>query len=75
MYTFATTQHDHTTQLRKVHIARLDTTKALCGYKDMMLNGGEEQTVAEVQRAVDCDPDGYLCGRCVKAFRKLTARA
>lgn len=72
-YNFATTQHDHTTQLRKVHIVREDDDewKTLCGYKDGMLNGGEQQTTAQITAAIKHDPDGFICARCIKAFRKL----
>lgn len=72
-YNFATTQHDHTTEIRKVHIAREneDTWKTLCGYRDGMLNGGEAQTPEQVKWSIEHDPDGYICARCAKAFAKL----
>ena len=74
-YNFATTHHDHTTQLRKVHIASEDGDKwvVLCGYKDGMLDGGEQQTTAQVTAAIKHDPDGFICARCVKAFEKSQA--
>lgn len=73
-YNFATTQHDHTTQLRKVHIAREDEAgcRTLCGYRDGMLDfGGESQSAAQVAWHIEHDPDGYVCARCAGAFLKL----
>jgi len=71
-YNFATTQHDHTTEMRKVHIVREDDDawKALCGYRDMMLNGGEAQTPEQVRWSIEHDADNYICARCAKAFAK-----
>ncbi len=72
-YNFATTQHDHTTRLRKVHIAVTDDdgSRTLCGYRDGMLDfGGEEQPAEKVRWHIEHDPDGYICLRCARAFLK-----
>jgi len=72
-YSFATTQHDHATRLRKVHIAREDEagSHTLCGYKDGMLDfGGESQSAERVRWHIEYDVDNFLCARCVKAFPK-----